>query len=254
MESKENQTVMSGRDKLLSRMSSKYPDKRFAPSNGVDGVNDVDDLDEAIAMELEEQDNLINTNREKNESLVNLLMSDPQAAQFINEWVTTGDPRAALVRTFGDELSALATEEGRSKFGSDLMDWRARKEENDRLNNEADENWYKVLENLNSWGERRGLDMDGKKDVGVGLLSIYQKGLTNSFDESDFEMMYKAANYDKDVERARREGEVAGRNQKITAERRDRSVASNMPPATGSGRGIKATPPKTKPYNPWDEI
>ena len=254
MSKSNTQEVKSSRDRLQSRMSEAYPDKKFGTAN-VENGETVDDLEQAVLDKLDEQGKTIDEYRQKDEALVKLMMSDPQCADFIDEWVRSGDPRAALVKVFGDDLSELGTEEGRGKFADGLQSWRTRKQENDNLIAEADANWNSFLDRLDKWGDEKGLDIDRKKDIAVRLIDVYDKGLTNAYDESDFEMANKALGYDNDVASARQEGIVDGRNQKIVAQRRTKNDAGNMPPSMSGGRGMHTPAPQPpKPYNIWDEV
>ncbi len=256
MNKSDNQEIKKGSDKLLSRASQRFPDRHFVPDvPGVPDGGQLDNLDDAISEILDEQDTKMNEMNEKLEKLQQLMYSDPQSAEFISLWLETGDPRAALVETFGDELSDLGTEEGRKKFSSNLASWRERKAKNDELSSQYESNWNAFLERLNAWGDTNGLDNDKKANVAARLIDVYEKGLTNAYDESDFDMAMKALSYDKDVAVARQEGEVSGRNAKIQSQRRTRTPQDNTPPSGSGSRGMHMpapTPPEKKSI--WDMV
>ena len=203
-------------------------------------------MEQAILDMMTESEARIAENDSKNAQLVNLFASDPVSAEFVSKWAETGDPRKALIETFGDDLEELSTEEGRSKFSEDLQGWRDRRAENDRMNEEADANWQQSLSELDAWGNEKGMDDDQKAAVILRLIKIASEGLMNKYGREDFEMVYKETNYDSAVASARSEGEIAGRNAKIAEARRERSAANTMPPSP-SGQGIRAREPRPAP-------
>lgn len=256
MEKTETQEVKKGRDKLRTRASERFPDRRFVTDvTDVTDGQQVDDLDDAISEMMDEQDARMGEMNDKLGKLQQLMYSDPQSAEFISLWLETGDPRAALVETFGDELSELGSEEGRQKFSGNLTSWRERKAKNDELTAQYDSNWNAFLEKLNTWGNDKGLSEEQKANVAMRLIDVYDKGLTNAYDESDMDMAYKALSYDKDVAVARQEGEVTGRNAKIQSQRRTRTPQEGMPPSGAGSKGMRMPAPEPpEKRNIWDMV
>ncbi len=256
MPDKENAAAMSPHEQLLKRASERYPDRRFAGQTDQNGQNGQDDLEQAIIDMLSESDASIAENNDKNAKLVELFTGDPKCGEFVTRWVETGDPRAALVEVFGDELGDLSTEEGRGQFSESLKSWRSKKEENSKRDKEAEANWDKTLKDLEEWGNAKGLDDEKKAQVIGRLMSVAANAVMNIYTPADFDMVVKEMNYDNDVAAARQEGEVAGRNAKIAEKRRERAAQGAMPPAL-SGQGIRskeAKPAVEKPESPWEGI
>lgn len=254
MPDKEKKAEMTPHDRLLEMASSRYPDRRYRGQIGQDGQEGQDDLEQAILDMLSESDARQKETDSKNEQLVKLFKNDPSAGEFLTRWVQSGDPRVALVEVFGDDLAELGTEEGRGKFAESLKGWRDRRAENDRMNAESDANWQKSLEDLDAWGDSKGLDNDKKAEVALRLIAIAANGLQNIYRPEDFDMVLKDMNYDSDVAAARQEGEVAGRNAKMTETRRARAKAGDMPPTLSGqgGRSIEAKPEEPeKPKSVW---
>lgn len=225
----------SSRQRMLERARERFPDRTFADLDAAEPQEGVANLDDAIDEILEDYSSRQAVYDENDNKLKNLLVSDPSSAEFIQRWVETGDPRTALVETFGEELGIA--EEKAAEFKDQLEGWRARKAENDALNAEAEANWEASLNALEEWGNAKGLSLEQKRDVMVRLLAIVTGGIVNKYGPEDFDLAYNAINHDNDVAEARAAGEVAGRNQKIAAERRQRSVAGALPPAGAGGQG-----------------
>lgn len=237
-ENQELTPVPSARERLIERMQQKYPDRNFSGVAGENGETGGDILEQSVMdalQELEDQRDEYNT---KNNALAELMFNDPSAAQFIHRWVATGDPRTALVETFGDELSDLATEEGRSRFSEGLTAWREKKAQNDQLNAEADANWNTTLESLNSWGDEKGLTEDEKVKIILRLVGIAANGLMNKYEPADFEMVLKEQRYDAAIETAKNEGIIEGKNAKIAEAKAARQSVGAMPPSL-NGQGGK---------------
>lgn len=250
----EEQTL-TPREQMLARAGKRYPDRRFAGQVGEDGVEGTDDLEQAILDMLSEDEQTIINYQDKSQTLSRMLREDPQVGEFVSLWVETGDPRGALVQTFGDDLEGISTEEGRAQFQQQLTDWRARRDDARRIEEERENKWQTSLNALDAWGDENGLDNEQKAQIMARLLDVAAGGLMNEFDVEDFEFARKAINYDADVAAAREEGVVAGRNEKIAAQRLERGTASAMAPALAGGKGIRTAPEEPeKPYNAWDEI
>lgn len=239
---------------MLERAREQFPDRTFADLDATEPQEGVADLDDAIDEILEDMTSRQGTYDEQNNKLTSLLVSDPSSAEFIQRWVETGDPRTALVETFGEELGIA--EEKAAEFKDQLEGWRERKAANDALNAEAEANWNESLSALELWGDAKGLSLEQKRDVMVRLLAIVSNGIVNKYGPEDFDLAYNAINHDADVAEARMAGEVAGRNERIAAARRGAAAANALPPASAGGQGGRATEraPKPAANNPWAGI
>ncbi len=254
MSKEDNNKKKSPHEALLELASSRYPDRRFRGQIGQDGQEGQDDLEQAIMDMLSESDTRMAEDESKNEALVKMFRTSPECGEFLTEWVRTGNPAGALVKVFGDRLNDLSTEEGRGRFSEEYNSWRSRVDENSRKNSEAESNWQKSLEDLDRWGSEKGLNDEQKSQVIIRLMDIVNDGIMNIYKMDDFDMVLKETNFATAVETARREGEVAGRNEKIAEARRNRKAVSSMPP-TLSGQGMRGEEKKpAKPQSIWSGL
>ena len=245
--------TMNSRQKMLERARERFPDRTFADLDATEPQEGVANLDDAINEILEDYSSRQATYDENDNKLKKLLVSDPSSAEFIQRWVETGDPRTALVETFGEELGIA--EEKAAEFKDQLEGWRARKAENDALNAEAEANWDASLAALEEWGNAKGLSLEQKRDVMVRLLAIVTGGIVNKYGVEDFELAYNAINHDTDVAAARTAGEIAGRNERIAATRRNRATAQAMPPAVVGGQGARTQERRpVQSDSPWANV
>lgn len=244
-----NQNGKSARESILARARERFPDRKFANLDDTEPGDDVDDLDTAIEEMLSEYSVQQSSLNDANGKLMDLLLNDPSSADFIQRWMDTKDPRTALVETFGDDLGL--NEEAQEKFKGELDAWREKRSASQTLEKEARKNWQNSLAALDAWGDEKGLSLDEKRDVMVRLLAIAIGGMENNYTTDDFDLALNAIRHDNDVEMARHEGEVAGRNEKIAATRRERTMSDNMPPAAGGGQGGKTPERKPERNSPW---
>lgn len=238
----------------MERMRSMYPDRNFDSMSGEggEGGDGGEALDSAI---LEAIDELVRTRdegRAKNAALNKLLFSDPRASEFVNLWVETGDPFSAIATIFGDEVD-LKSEEGRTRYKNELDAFNARREADNKLNQEAEANWNASLDALDAWGNAKNLSDEEKVNIMLCLVGITANGTVNKYDEDAFEMAYRSNMFDKAVSDARHEGEVTGRNARIDENKRARRSMQVMPPSL-SGQGMQMRQKPDESNNPWAGI
>ena len=253
----DKEQVKTAREKLLERVQGRFPDRQFVRPEGQEGQDgQLADLDEAINEIMDADASQIAENASMNEKLAKVLYGDPKAADFLNMMIETGDPRAALVEVFGDELAELATEEGRAKFQTQLENYRERLRKSRELDEEDEKNKELFYERLDNWGNEHNLSNEEKAAVAVRLIDIAQKGGVSMFDEDDFNTVWRGTHYESDVEAARKEGLVAGRNERIEASRKTRGTAggSTMPSINGGRGGSMPAPKPPKKRDIWDEV
>ena len=252
----ENKEVTSSRDRMMALAQERFPNRRFQIGNAQNAENAqgeaIDNLDDAIMEMLDDYARGKEQYDQNNKKLADLLASDSSSAEFLQRWVETGDPRKAIIEVFGDDLGM--SEEAKAGFETQLSEWRERKKANDELNEAASANWEQSLSVLEEWGNAKNLTLEQKRDVMMRLLAITFNGMENKYSAEDFDLALRAINHDVDVESARREGVVTGRNERIAAARRDRSTAGLMPPTAPGGQGGRIKEAKPKSESPWAGI
>ena len=119
-----------------------------------------------------------------------------------------------------------------------------------KLDEEYEKNMDTTLETLRQFQAERGMS-DEQIDQVVGfLLGVVRDGVMGKFSTETLDMACKALNYDADVAAAGEEGEVAGRNAKITENLRKSNKGDGTAPLGGkNGQGTNA--PK-KPQSMFD--
>lgn len=212
-------TTPSGRDLLVERLQSYNP-----------GVSYEDDesLYNGMLEMLDSKDNEVSRSREKMAELADVFGRSPQAAAFFVDLMEGKGIYESLGRNFGEDFTAAMEDaESAAEYDRGLSEWRERseelrqREEAMRANLEAAKTEYEqfLADNGYSDEERALLEedmMNGSRAMGEGRYMDYVRAL------------HRSRRYDQDVENARSEGEVRGRNARIAEER-------SMPTRGGDG-------------------
>lgn len=229
----DNNEVKSRRDQHLDRLRSKYPDKKFEDDEEIYGqISDDYDTYEA---ELEGY-------RGREKSLSDMFAADPRSAQFLTDMHNGNDPVLGLVRNFGVEIKdVLDDPEIQDKIAEANKEYVERIANSKKLDEEYEGNMDNTLETLRQFQTERGMSDEQIDQVITFLLGVVRDGVMGKFSTETLDMACKALNYDADVAAAGEEGEVAGRNAKITENLRKSNKGDGTAPLGGkNGQGANA--------------
>lgn len=243
MEETTNQEVTNYRDQLVGRMKSKYPDRNF---DNTDGQNNQNSLEQSVIEALDEYDS--NTQR-----LTDLFNGSTRSAVFLNALASGADPAAAMYKAYGkDAYDAFTSGDASELIASIEAEDAKNRADDEAFEKEKAENLAASFEALDQWGNEKGLSEDEKVEVFMRFYQILSDAIVGKYSPELFEMGWKADHYNDDVEAARKEGEVAGRNANIKAKMAKRKEIESMPPAL-SGQGVRSTEskPAVEEDNPW---
>lgn len=246
MEAIENEKVVTSRDRLRDRYAAKYPEKDF---NAEGSENSIDD---EIIAELEAYDAEIEGYKANDKRLKELFNNDPRSASFMVRWAAEGgNPIQYLLDIFGPELKdALESEEGRAKIIDSTNKWLERKAAEEAGESERMANYEASVYELSAFAEEKGLTDEQAVEVFEKVNQIGFDVIEGKYSRESFEMAYNAMHYAEDVETARKEGEVAGRNTKIEERLSRVDKPLDMPPAVGGqGAGVGEQAPKPRKSN-----
>ena len=235
----DNNEVKSRRDQHLDRLRNKYPDKKFEDDEEIYGQIS-DDYDQ-YEQELEGL-------RGREKSLSDMFAADPRSAQFLTDMHNGTDPILGLVRNFGVEIKdVLDNPEMQDKIAEANKEYVERIANSKKLDDEYEKNMDVTLETLRQFQAERGM-RDEQIDQVVGfLLGVVRDGVMGKFSTETLDMACKALNYDADVAAAGEEGEVAGRNAKITEKLRKSNKGDGTAPLGGkNGQGHSSSPQKNQ--------
>ncbi len=253
MDNTTNQEVTNYHDLLVGKVKSRFSDRDF---NGPDGQISTNSLERGIVDALNEDEARIkgySELEEKTNALNEIFNNSPRSAVFLNTLATTGDPSAAIYKAYGKEAHDAFVEGDASELITSIEAEDAKlRAENEKFEEEKTANLKASFERLDKWGESKGLNEDQKVQTFMRFYDILSDALLGIYSEELFEMGWKADHYSDDVESARHEGEVAGRNANIKEKMARRQETEAMPPAL-SGQGVRAqeSRPATADNDTW---
>lgn len=236
MEKIENENIMSSRDRLRDRYSKRYPDKDFTSEESVGA------LDDEIISELESYDAEIEGYRANDRKIKDLFNSDPRSGKFLVSWMSGGgNPIGYLLEIFGPELmDALQSEEGKAKIIESTNKYLERKASEDAGESERMANYEQSINDLSAFASEKGLSDEQALAVFEKINQVGFDVIDGKYSRDAFEMAYNAMNYTNDVETARKEGEVAGKNKRIEEKLAKVEKPVDMPPSVG-GQGASVS-------------
>lgn len=208
-------------------MTSKYPDAQWESD---------DDYENALANHLEETSSALDTYRETDERIMEILERDPDFALVLDDMGKGVPFRVALHRHLGD-LSVTPEEEDR-----DYDDWKKAGDEylaekkriDDEINTrngnieESTTRFKNFVDSHSDWDE-------AKKEGFVKFFnSVCQDLAIGKLTDNVLSMLADAYTHDDDVEAALEEGKVEARNKKIVAERIRKETGDGVPAGGGA--------------------
>lgn len=246
MENTDNQTVKTSRERLRDRLSKRYPDKQFVGQDGTDAQDVMDDSLEEMFSEYDTRENEYNSNSRR---LNDLFASDPRIGTLFLRWAEGGNVMERLIEDFGDEfLDALSSEEGKEKFLEAQTRWLEKVSKNKAAEEEAEANFQTSIETLNAFQQEHNLTDEEAIAVFDKVHKIGTDMVRGIYEADSFLLALNAINHDRDVNVARAEGELAGKNAKIKEKMRSGAeLERELPPSLGGqGSAVPERKPKDK--------
>lgn len=222
----EKEPPKSNRERVLARLNEKYPDRKY-------------DNDEALLGQVEADyaahDEEIGKYREREKSLSDLFSKDPRSAQFITDMAKGEDPWIAVIKHLGidgitDMMNDPSKQEAYAEANKEYVE-RLAKEKG--LEEEYQANFAESMKMLEQMQQEQGLS-DENIDAAMDLvMKMANEAIIGKFTPETVGMALKALNHDAEVESARQEGEIAGKNAKIDEGKLRKSTAGDGLPSTG---------------------
>ena len=233
-------------DKLRDRYSSKYPEKDYS------GENAEDALVADVLAELEDYDARLGEfeeGRAQSQKMVDLFNRDPRSSKFMLALASgEGNPIDYLLDIYGpDLLDALQSEEGRAKLVGSHNKWLEKKAAEDAALQTRMDNYEKSINDLVAFASEKGLSDEQAASIFEKVNQIGLDTIEGIYTRESYEMAYNAMNYANDVEKARKEGERDGRNERIEEKLKKVAKPADMPPTVGGqGAGVAEAKPRKK--------
>ena len=215
------------RDQFGERLKKKYPDRDYADDEALFGqIND----------DYDDYDNQLNQYKERESRLTDLLAKDPRSAQFITDMAKGNDPWLAVIERLGiDGVTDLMNDPGKqAAYAEANKKYVERLAKEKSLEDEYERNFAESMNLLEQIQQERGLG-DETIDAAMELvIRIANEAILGKFTAGTIDMALNAVNHDADVQNARTEGTVAGRNAKIDEKLRKPKTGDGTPNLAGS--------------------
>lgn len=235
----ETKEVTKPWDKLRERYATKNPDKEYSGENADDALV-ADILSELESFDARQAE--FDEGRKQSQAMVDLFNRDPKSSKYMVYLASNGEsPLGYLLDLYGpDLLDALQSEEGRAKILESEKKWQDRKNSEESTMKTRMDNYEKSISDLVAFASEKGLSDDQAVAIFEKVNQIGFDAIEGIYSRESFEMAFDAMNYASDVERARKEGERDGRNERIEEKLKKVSKPADMPPSLG-GQGSGAT-------------
>lgn len=217
----------SKREKFGERLKKKYPDREYADDEALFGQIDDDYAD---------YDNQLNEYKEREGRMADLFAKDPKNAQFITDMAKGNDPWIAVLERLGiDGVTDLLNDpKKQAEYAEANKKYVERLAKEKSLEAEYEKNFAESMDLLEKIQKERQLG-DETVDAAMDLvMKIANEAIVGKFTEETINMALNAVNHDADVQNARTEGTVAGRNAKIDEQLRKPKAGDGQPNLAGS--------------------
>jgi len=223
-------------DNFRNRIKSAYPDDEFAD-------------DEAYFQKASEQlDNLEqyrNNNMEANKALMEIFNAEPAIAELLKDMIEGASFREALARHFSpDELVPAEGDPDREGWKKNAEARSKMLADNELANKKKAENDEFTAKEIADFAKDNKIDPDKAEEVLGRIGEILDEAYSGRISRNLLNVIYKGFNSEEDIKNAAEAARIAGRNEKIVAEK-DKKPKGDGQPILGS-TGKTETPVKKR--------
>lgn len=225
----ENERVKSKREAQIARLQERYPEMDVTDEEAIFG---------AIYDDYDKYDQELEGYKGREKTLSDMFAADPRSAQFLTDMHRGEDPIVGLVRNFGPEIKDLLDDpEMQEKLAEANKEYVERVAKSKELKEAYDTNFSESMAALEAFQQEKGLSDEEVDSLGERIVAIVQDAIVGKFPRELYDMIWKAMSYDADVAAAAEEGEIAGRNTKITEQLRKPEQGDGTRPLGGTNNG-----------------
>lgn len=222
------------RDRYRSRYKEMYPEM---------DMEDEEAFYESANANLDE----LESYRKHNAELIEAFNNNKAFASMLMAAKNGEDPYEWMAANLGADISELISDPEYSKKISEAV----RKFNEGQATGEASRKEYEAnvqntLAELQKIQEETGWDSEKCYNLASRVYDIIDQGSKGIITAETFHMVMNGMNYDADVKNARSEGEVAGRNAKISEQLKKETKPEGIPPTLGTSKGQSAQPQRKK--------
>ncbi len=223
----EQQEVKSKRDLVGERLKTKYPEKEYADDEALFGqIND----------DYDEYENTLKQKTAAEDRLTDMFSKYPHSARFIADMAGGVNPWVGMVEQLGIDgiTDIFDNPEYKEELAKAQEEYIKRMTKGKELEDEYQANMGGTLDMLRQVQSEMNLG-DEQVDAAVDLLmGIGNDAIVGKITRESFLMALNAINHDADVENARAEGAIDGRNTKIVEQLHKPKPSDGVPILAGS--------------------
>lgn len=236
----------SKRENFGERLKKKYPDRDYPDDEALFGqIND----------DYDDYDNQLSQYKERESRLSDLLSKDPRSAQFIADMAKGNDPWLAVIERLGiDGVTDLMNDpEKQAAYAEANKKYVERLAKEKSLEDEYQKNFAESMDLLEQIQQEKQLGDDTIDAAMELVIRIANEAIVGKFTRDTIEMALNAVTHDADVNNARTEGTVAGRNEKIEEKLRKPKTGDGLPSLAGSNNTPRQNMSKRSMFDLADE-
>lgn len=215
----------SKREIFNERLKTKYPDREYADDEALFGQ---------IGEDYDDYENRLGQYKEREDKMSEMFARDPRAAQFVRDMADGKDPWIAVIERVGsdgvielmnDPEKKAAREEANAAYAEQL----AKEKE---LEAEYEKNQAESIALREQMDAQYG---EALVDEALAVIDqIFKDALVGKITKETFDLAMKVVNREAELENARSEGEIAGKNAKIEETLRQQKSGDGIPAMGGS--------------------
>lgn len=217
--------------------------QRYAPE-AEDVDIESDDYYDNLTKMADEYDRMEGNEKQMND----LLASNPSFSDMIRDAKEGKSFFSSLVERFGVDYLKQAMEDPavaeELDKANDAFKERMMRETEDKETSQR--NMEESANNIQKYAQEHNLTDEQMNEVIIKMTDFVKDGLNGLFPTELIDMVYKAQNYDTDVEQARETGIVQGRNENIAAQLERSASQPDLPPNIGQSGTLPTEQPVKK--------
>lgn len=220
------QDVISNRDRFSQRFQERHPDFDMGDEEAFYGQLDAD---------YGEYEDNASKSRQREEGLVKVFNDNPYAAQFVADLVNNRDPWCGLLERIGiDGLTELINDpERREAFAQANAKFQEDAAKEEEFKRQTEENLAETADTFDQL-ESEGHSPEEVNAAADLLKSIANEVLLGKFTRQNMELAFHMLNRESEMAQAGYEGEVRGRNAKISESLRRPQPTDGVPAIGGA--------------------
>jgi hypothetical protein len=214
---------LSNKEKYMQRYRDAYPD---------DDENDEDAHYQRALGNLDELDGY----RKNNEALIGAMSKNKALAAMLSAAKDGEDPWLWMVKNLGADISEMTSDpEYAKKLSEAAQAYIKSKDEGKKLSEDVANNMKQSLQALKEAQEEMGISDEEAQQLASDVLDFANNVYNGIISVDDFKRFRDGGRYADDVKTAREEGNIAGRNARISEDLRKGKNPEGIPPTLPQG-------------------